>query len=76
MRAGGLITHYYSDPMYLEQTMDVSIFTFHDNSKEKLTMEQFLLIFLFLVFGMALAILALLFEILIYRISFYREIRI
>ena len=67
MRAGGLISHYYSDPLYLEQTMDVSVFTFHDNSKDKLTMEQFLLIFLVLGFGMALALLALFLEIIVYR---------
>ena len=67
LRAGGLIKHYWNDPLYLEQTLSVETFTFYDNSKDKLTFDTFFLIFIFLGFGMTAALLSLFVEILAYR---------
>ena len=67
LRAGGLIQHYWNDPLYLEQTMSMDTFTFYDNSKDKLTLETFFLIFVFLAFGMVLSLVTLLVEILVYK---------
>ena len=33
MRAGGLIYHFFHEPMYLELTMDYLVFTFIDDSE-------------------------------------------
>ena len=46
---------YWNEPLFLEH----ELFTFYDDSMDKLTMETFLLLFLYLVFGMALAMLVL-----------------
>ena len=67
MRAGGLITHYMNDPLNLEQVIPLEVFTFYDDSKDKLTMETFTLLFIYLAFGMVLALLALIVEIIVYR---------
>ena len=50
---------YWNEPLFLEQVIPHELFTFHDDSMDKLTMETFLLLFLNLVFGMALAMLVL-----------------
>ena len=67
LRAGGLIKHYWDDPLYLEQTMSVKTFTFYDDSKDKLTLDTFFLTFVFLGSGMVLSLLALLVEILVFK---------
>ena len=72
MRAGDLIYHYARLPLYLEQTLDQEMFTFYDNSKDKLSLENLFLIFVTLLFGMVLSAVALLAEILHFR---YRAAR-
>jgi hypothetical protein len=64
---GGLIQHYWNDPLYLEQTMSLGIFTFYDDSKEKLTIETFFLIFTFWGIGMTLALSSLLAEMAVFK---------
>ncbi len=56
---GGLIQHFYHDPIPLELMMDYLIFTFVDNSNEKLTLETFTVIFIFLAIGLAISLIAL-----------------
>jgi hypothetical protein len=63
MRAGGLIYHYWHEPLYLDLTIDPSVFTYVDDSKEKLSLETFLLIFIVWAVGMGIGILSLLAEI-------------
>ena len=67
LRAGGLILHYWYDPLALEQMMSMETFTYYDNSKDKLTLETFFLTFVFLAFGMVLSLCTLLVEVLVYR---------
>ena len=67
LRAGGLILHYWNDPLYLEQTMSMDTFTYYDDSHDKLTLETFFLTFVFLAFGMVLSLVTLFVEILVYR---------
>ena len=67
LRAGGLILLYWYDPLALEQMMSMETFTYYDNSKDKLTLETFFLIFVFLAFGMVLSLCTLLVEVLVYR---------
>ena len=67
MRAGDLIYHYARNPLYLEQTFDQAIFTYYDDSKDKLGMDTLFLIFVTWLFGMVLAAVVLLIEILHYR---------
>ena len=67
LRAGGLILHYWYDPLDLEQMMSMDTFTYHDNSKDKLTLETFFLTFVLLAFGMVLSLCTLLVEVLVYR---------
>ena len=62
MRAGGLIHHFYHDPIPLEMTMEYTIFTFIDDSLEKLTLETFTVIFIFLSIGLAFGLIGLLVE--------------
>ena len=52
MRAGDLIYHYARNPLYLEQTFDQAIFTYYDDSKDKLSMETLFLIFVTWLFVM------------------------
>ena len=66
-RAGGLIDHYWNDPLYLEQTMPMELFTFYDNSKDKLTVKTFFLIFVLWLIGAFLSLLCLLAENLYYN---------
>ena len=66
MQAAGLITHYMNDPLYLENFMPEEIFTFYDDSKDKLTMETFTLLFIYLAVGMLLALMALIAEVIVY----------
>ena len=61
MRAGGLIYHFAHDPLQLEITMDYSAFAV-DDSEEKLTMEIFIVLFIFLLVGMPIALIALFVE--------------
>ena len=56
IKAAGLIYHYWNGPLYLEQTMPVDLFTFYDDSKDKLTMETYMLIFAIWGYGMVLAL--------------------
>jgi hypothetical protein len=67
LRGGGLIEHYWNDPLYLEQTMSMETFTFYDDSKDKLTLETLFLSFAFLAFGMVLSLITLLIEFLVYK---------
>ena len=69
MRPGGLLLHYNNDPTYLEQTLPLDVFTYHDDSRDILTMEPFMLIFITLGFGMMLAVLALILENVIYQLQ-------
>ena len=59
MRAGGLIDHFFNEPIPLEMTMDPKIFTYVDDSKEKLTLETFFLIFIIWGVGMGLGLVSL-----------------
>ena len=61
-RAGGLIDHYWNDPLYLEQTMPMQLFTFYDSSKDKLTVKTFFLIFVLWLIGAFLSLMCLLAE--------------
>ena len=47
--------------------MSMDTFTYHDNSKDKLTLETFFLTFVLLAFGMVLSLCTLLVEVLVYR---------
>ena len=67
MQSGGLLYHFYHEPIPLEITMDYSVFTFVDDSEEKLSMETFLILFIFLLCGLMIAPLVLLWEIWVYR---------
>ena len=67
MKAAGLIQHFWNDPLYLEQTMNLDLFTFYDNSKDKLTMTTFALIFAIWGIGAALSLICLAIEIVVYR---------
>ena len=67
LKAGGMILHFWNDPLYLEQTMSLETFTYYDNSRDKLTFETFFLIFVFLACGMALSLIALIVEKLVHR---------
>ena len=67
MKAAGLIQHFWNDPLYLEQTMNLDLFTFYDNSKDKLTMTTFALIFAIYGIGAALSLICLAIENVVYR---------
>ncbi len=56
MRAGGLIHHFQHDPIQLEITMDYSIFDVVDDSEEKLTMETFMVLFIYWLVGIPIAL--------------------
>ncbi len=64
---GGLIYHYFHDPIQLEITIDYSVYEFVDDSDTKLTMETFLVLFILLYVGMAIGIITLIIEIWIYK---------
>jgi hypothetical protein len=67
LTTGGLIYHYSHDPIQLEITMDYSIFDVVDDSEEKLTMETFMVLFIFLLVGIPIAFIALLIEKHVYK---------
>ena len=67
MKAGGLIQHFWNDPLYLEQTLDLNLFTFYDNSKDKLTMITFALIFAVWGIGAALSLICLATENIVFK---------
>ena len=67
IRAGDLINHFWSDPLYLEQTLDLGVFTFYDDSMDKLTMDTYFFIFIIWGFGMAMAFLAFAVEIIVFK---------
>ncbi len=67
MHAGGLIYHFFHEPIPLEITMDYLVFTFVDDSEEKLSIETFMVIFVFLSVGYVIGLLALLAEIWAFR---------
>ena len=67
LTSGGLIYHFCHDPIPLEITMDYLVFTFVDDSDEKLTMETFMVLFIFLTFGNLTGLIALCVEIWDYR---------
>ena len=67
IRAGDLINHFWSDPLYLEQTLDLDVFTFYDDSMDKLTMDTYFFIFIIWGFGMAMAFLAFAVEIIVFK---------
>jgi len=67
MRAGGLINHLWNDPLYLEQTMDLDVFTFYDDSMDKLTIETYFFIFMLWGFGIVLALVAFSVEVIMFK---------
>ena len=75
MRAGGLLVHYNNDPTYLEQTLPLDVFTFHDDSKDILTMEPFMLIFVMWGFGMISAIVGLILENVVHQLKRSNQLR-
>ena len=64
---GGLIFHYFHNPVPLEMTMDYLIFTYVDDSNEKLTIETFLVLFIFLAVGLTMGIIVLFLEICVHK---------
>ena len=75
MRGGGLIQHYWNDPLYLEQTMSMDTFTYYDDSKDKLTLETFFLISIFLACGMVLSLIVFMVEWLVFRYKAWKGAR-
>ena len=69
MRAGGLIYHFGHEPFFLELTMDNSLFTTVDESKDKLSLETFVVIFIVWIVGILLAIISHLVEVCYYKRS-------
>jgi hypothetical protein len=67
LTAGGFITKFFRDPLPLELTLDYLIFTFVDDSQEKLTTETFMLLFVFLLVGFLLSFVALFIEIWVFK---------
>jgi hypothetical protein len=53
---GGLLEHFTRSPLPLEFTMDPQIFIFNDDSNEKISMENMLLIFLIWFIGILLTV--------------------
>ena len=64
---GGLIFHYFHDPIQLEIALPYSVFVTEDDSDTKLSMEIFQVIFIFWAVGMALGLFTLLFEKWVYK---------
>jgi hypothetical protein len=62
IKSNGLMYHFFHDPLPLEITMDYLVFTFVDDSEEKLSIETFMVIFVFLLVGQISGIIALLVE--------------
>jgi hypothetical protein len=67
IRAGGLIKYYWEEPLPLEMTLDDKVFTFVDDSQDKLTTDTFFLLFLFWAFGMLMAFVAITVEIIVFK---------
>jgi hypothetical protein len=59
--------HFAHHPIPLELTMDENIFFLVDDSKAKLTLEPFILIFVVLVVGVGLGLIALLAEMIFFK---------
>ena len=64
---GGLIFHYFHNPIQLEITQDYNNFIGVDDSDTKLSIELFVVIFIFLGVGLAIGLIALLLEIWHYK---------
>ena len=62
-----MIFHYFHDPIQLEIAMPYSLFVTEDDSDTKLSMELFVVIFIFWSVGMVLAMSTLLFEKWVYK---------
>ena len=59
--------HFFHEPIPLEITMDYKVFTFVDDSEEKLTVETFMVLFIFLFVGLVSGLIALLVEKWVYK---------
>ena len=64
---GGLIFHYFHNPIQLEITQDYNNFVGVDDSETKLSIKIFLVIFIFLYVGLAIGLIVLLLEIWYYK---------
>ena len=67
MRAGGLIYHFMHDPIALEITMKREVFTFVDNSKDKLSVQHLFLVFVIWIIGMVLGFVCFVGEIFVHK---------
>jgi hypothetical protein len=67
MRAGGLIDHFAHQPLFLELTMDYDVFTVIDDSKDKLTLETFVVIFIVWLVGIISGLSCLLVELFCFK---------
>ena len=67
MTIGGLLYHFQHDPIPLEITFPYIVFTFVDDSEEKLSMETFMVLFIFLFVGLVTGLIALLAELWVYK---------
>jgi hypothetical protein len=63
------MTHYIRDPLPLEFTMDPALFSFVDDSREKLSTKNIFLIFVIWSFGMVLGVAALLVEKILFKLK-------
>ncbi len=61
--SGGLIYHYFHDPIHLEITQDYKNFVGIDDSDTKLSIDLFMVIFIFLSVGLVIGLIVLLLEI-------------
>ncbi len=64
---GGLIFHYFHDPIQLEIAQPYSLFVTEDDSNTKLDIDLLLVVFIFWAVGMVLAMSTLLFEKWVYK---------
>ena len=64
---GDLVKHFGHEPFSLELTMDIKVFLNLDNSKDRLTLETFALIFVVWVIGVLVSLLALVAELTVFK---------
>ena len=67
IRSGGLIFHFSHEPLPLELTMKSQIFEEVDDSKEKLSLDTLMLIFIIWFFGMVTGVVVLWIEVIVYN---------